>query len=79
MIVLFVALAAIVQVASFVLLNTTNSSMASAKIESELDVGQRVFQRLLDQNAQRLSQAAQVLAADFGFREAVATHDVGTS
>jgi diguanylate cyclase (GGDEF)-like protein len=77
-IVFFVALLAMVQAAAFIAVNAANSNNARAKIESELDTGQRIFQRMLDQNAERLAQAAQVLAADFGFREAVATHDMGT-
>ncbi|MEO7775798.1 MAG: EAL domain-containing protein [Steroidobacteraceae bacterium] len=77
-IVFFVALLALVQMAAFIAVNLANSSNAHAKVESELDTGQRIFQRILDQNNERLAQAAQVLAADFGFREAVATHDVGT-
>ncbi len=77
-IVFFVALIALVQVASFFAVNAANSKNARAKIEEELNVGQRVFARLLEQNAEKLSQSARVLAADFAFREAIATHDTGT-
>ena len=77
-IVLFVALLTLVQIAGFFLVNAANSRNALAKVEEELAVGQRVFERLLAQNAEKLSQTARVLAADFPFREAVATHDVGT-
>lgn len=77
-IVLFVALLTLVQIAGFWLVNAANSRNAQVKVEEELAVGQRVFERLLAQNTEKLSQAARVLAADFPFREAVATHDVGT-
>jgi diguanylate cyclase (GGDEF)-like protein len=77
-IVFFVLLLALVQVASFWFVNTANSNNAHAKIEEELNVGQRVFARLLDQNADKLKLSARVLAADFAFREAIATHDTGT-
>lgn len=77
-IVFFVALIALVQLASFWFVNAANSSNARAKIEEELNVGQRVFARLLEQNAEKLGQSARVLAADFAFREAIATHDNGT-
>jgi diguanylate cyclase (GGDEF)-like protein len=77
-IVFFVALLALVQVAAFVFVNAANSKNAHAKVEEELNVGQRVFARLLDQNADKLKMAARVLAADFAFREAIATHDNGT-
>jgi diguanylate cyclase (GGDEF)-like protein len=77
-IILFVALLAFVQVAAFWFVNAANSSNAHAKIEEELNIGQRVFARLLDQNADKLKMSARVLAADFAFREAIATHDTGT-
>jgi len=77
-IVFFVVLLALVQVAAFSFVNAANSKNAHAKIEEELNVGQRVFARLLDQNADKLKLSARVLAADFAFREAIATHDTGT-
>jgi diguanylate cyclase (GGDEF)-like protein len=77
-IVFFVALLALVQVAAFMFVNAANSKNAHAKVEEELNVGQRVFARLLDQNADKLKLSARVLAADFAFREAIATHDMGT-
>jgi diguanylate cyclase (GGDEF)-like protein len=77
-IIFFVVLLALVQVAAFWFVNAANSNNAHAKIEEELNVGQRVFARLLDQNAEKLKLAARVLAGDFAFREAIATHDTGT-
>ena len=77
-IVFFVVLLALVQVAAFWFVNAANSKNAHAKIEEELNVGQRVFARLLEQNADKLKLSARVLAADFAFREAIATHDTGT-
>jgi diguanylate cyclase (GGDEF)-like protein len=77
-IVFFVALLALVQVAAFWFVNAANSRNAETKIAEELNVGQRVFARLLDQNAEKLKMSARVLAADFAFREAIATHDTGT-
>jgi diguanylate cyclase (GGDEF)-like protein len=77
-IIFFVALLALVQVAAFWFVNAANSSNAHAKVEEELNVGQRVFARLLEQNADKLKLSARVLAADFAFREAIATHDTDT-
>jgi diguanylate cyclase (GGDEF)-like protein len=77
-IVLFVALLALVQVAAFWLVNAANSRNAHAKVEEELIVGERVFARVLDQSSEKLSQTARVLAADFPFREAIGSHDTGT-
>jgi diguanylate cyclase (GGDEF)-like protein len=74
-IVFFVALLALVQVAAFVFVNAANSRNARNKVEEELNVGQRVFARLLEQNAEKLKLSARVLAGDFAFREAIGTHD----
>ena len=78
-IVLFVALLALVQAAAFVFVNAANSKNARAKVEEELNVGQRVFARQLEQNARE----AQVVGARAGratshFAKSIATHDSGT-
>lgn len=74
----FVSLLAVVQVATLVYINSANYDAARTRIGDELDIGERVFARLLSQDADRLSQAARTLAADFAFREAVATGDAPT-
>jgi diguanylate cyclase len=76
--VFFVALLALVQLAAFALVNAANTRNAHRKIEAELSVGERVFQRLLAQNAQNLTEDARLLAGDFAFREAAATGDAAT-
>ena len=77
-VVFFVILITFVQALAFFFVNSANSSNAKQKITQELDAGERIFQRLLEQNRSQLTQAATVLAADYAFREAVATNDVGT-
>jgi diguanylate cyclase (GGDEF)-like protein len=77
-ILLFVAMLVVVEVCSFALVNASISRDATVRIEGELEVGQRVFARLVRQNAQVLSQTARVLAGDSAFREAVATGDAAT-
>ncbi|HEU4653661.1 MAG TPA: EAL domain-containing protein [Steroidobacteraceae bacterium] len=77
-IVFFVALLAVVQVVAFLAVNAANSTNAREKIDGELEVGQRIFARLLEQNRDRLSQAARVMAADYALRSAIATDDVQT-
>jgi len=77
-IVFCVAVLGVVQIAAFVLVNASNNTNAQQKIEAELRTGERVFARLLEQSREQLVQAARVLAADFAFREAVATSDVAT-
>ena len=70
---LFVVLLAAVQLAAFYLVREAAERTARDALREELRVADRVFQRLLGQNVQRLTEATRVLALDFGFREAVAT------
>lgn len=77
-VVFFVALLATVQIVSFALISFANTNNARQKIAGELEVGERIFARLLDQNRERLTQAARVLSADYGFREALASNDLPT-
>ncbi|MFN3586459.1 MAG: HAMP domain-containing protein, partial [Moraxellaceae bacterium] len=51
---------------------------AGERVSEELAVGERVFAQVLVQKQGMLRQSAQVLAADFGFREALATADAET-
>ncbi len=74
----FVTLLAVVQVATLLIIDAASNDAAKVRIGAELDIGERVFARLLSQDADRLSQAARTLAADFAFREAVSTGDAGT-
>jgi diguanylate cyclase (GGDEF)-like protein len=73
MVVFLVALLGIVQIGVFALVNTATSNAARTKIDDELTVGERVFASEQKQDADRLVQAATVLASDFAFREAIAT------
>ena len=49
-----------------------------SQAKAQLDVGARVFERLLDVRGRRLADGVQLLAADFGFRDAVASGDSAT-
>lgn len=55
----------------------TNNAVRGQASE-QLEVGTRVFERLLDVNGRRLRDGVQLLAADFGFRDAVASGDSAT-
>ncbi|MBC8008246.1 MAG: EAL domain-containing protein [Prolixibacteraceae bacterium] len=77
-IVFFVLLLCGLQGVALFLVSAANERIAKNQIAQELVVGERVFRRLLEQNSQQLAQAASVLAADFAFREAIATRDEGT-
>jgi diguanylate cyclase (GGDEF)-like protein len=68
----------LVQAAVFSVVRIGIDQSARGQVGQELAVGERVWRRLLDQNAQKLSQGAAVLATDFGFRSAVNSGDTET-
>jgi len=65
----------VVQAAGFVAIRASIDRNARKSLQGELDVAQRVWQEMLTQRAAQLQQGAAVLAADFGFREAVSSDD----
>lgn len=75
---LSLALFLLVQAAVFGIVRATIERTARQQIAAELQVDERVWRRLLDQNAQKLAQAARLLAGDFGFRTAVSSGDLQT-
>jgi len=68
----------LVQAAVFSVVRIGIDQSARSQVAQELVVGERIWRRLLDQNAQKLGQGATLLAADFGFRSAVSSGDVDT-
>jgi diguanylate cyclase (GGDEF)-like protein len=69
---LFVLLMIMVQLGGFLLTNTVGVSAARKTIGEELSRGARVFDRLREQDSERLVQNARLLSSDYAFREAVA-------
>jgi diguanylate cyclase (GGDEF)-like protein len=67
-----------VQLASFVALRASLSDHARSVLPGRLEVGERLLQSLLEQRAQKLVEGARLLAADYGFREALASNDAET-
>ncbi|SAK78352.1 response regulator receiver modulated diguanylate cyclase/phosphodiesterase [Caballeronia fortuita] len=74
----FVVLMLVAQTAAFVVINSVILKNAHRSAEDQLSVAERVFAQILHGNSEQLTQAASVVALDFGFREAVATHDSKT-
>ena len=72
---LFVALLLAIQLASFLSMRYAIDQAAQRSLHEEVEVGARVLERLLLHQGQQLQEAAKVLAADFGFRDAVASQD----
>ncbi len=75
---LSLALLLLIQAAVFSVVRVSIDQSGRQQIAQELQVGERVWQRLLNQNALNLVQGATLLTADFGFRSAVSTGDVDT-
>jgi diguanylate cyclase len=74
----FLLLILTIQLLGFFAIQKGISDYALKSIQDELTIGERVFQRLLEQNAQKLTQGAGLLAADYGFKEAFGTNDQET-
>ncbi len=68
----------IVQAAGLLLVRATIERNGRAQVAQGLDANERVWQRLLEQNAERLQQGSTLLAADYGFRSAVNSGDAET-
>src|SRR5215471_435686 len=75
---LFLAVMVSVQLGVFALINTVGITAARKTVGDELAAGARVFDRLLEQDTQRLMQGARLLSSDYAFREAIATGDADT-
>ncbi|MEO6280825.1 EAL domain-containing protein [Roseateles sp.] len=68
---LFLALLLVVQLVSFVAINASITHNAEDSLAAELQTGERVLRRLLDQRAGKLHDAAELLAKDYGFRTTI--------
>ncbi len=67
-----------VQGVAFFVVRWSIDDNAHRLLAQDLQVGERVWARLLEQRAQRLTLGASLLAADYGFRAALASSDTET-
>jgi diguanylate cyclase (GGDEF)-like protein len=67
-----------IQIASFSAISASLGQHARSVLPDQLMVGERVLISLLDQNQQKLTEGARLLAADYGFRSAVLSNDAET-
>jgi diguanylate cyclase (GGDEF)-like protein len=74
----FVGLLVVVMGLVLALVHESSERIVGSEGRSELAIGAKVFQRVLEQNQRQLETAAGVLSADFAFREAIATQDQPT-
>ena len=75
---LSVGLLLLIQIAVQLVLRTSIENSVERNLRSELESSANVWTRLIEQNAQRLQLGGSILAADFGFRAAVASNDAET-
>jgi diguanylate cyclase (GGDEF)-like protein len=74
----FLGLLLLVQAASFLAIRHGIEANARRDIAGGMQTGEALLRRLLAQNAQQLRETARLLAADYGFRGAVAVGDAAT-
>ncbi len=74
----FLLLLAAVLTAALGAVSAANHQNASDEVQRQLDVGKSVFSNFLKNNNRLLTLAASAVAADYGFRDAVAARDTAT-
>jgi diguanylate cyclase len=77
-IVVFLTLILGIQLAGLIPIQYSINRNAKSTVEKELIVGERIFLNILEHNTDSLKQGAKILAADYGFRESIATNDQET-
>lgn len=75
---LFLTLTASIQLGGILVSSTLGRAIVETALHEDIDIAKQVFQRLFTQNATFLNQGARILAADYGFREAIASDDQAT-
>jgi diguanylate cyclase len=75
---IFLALILGIQLVGLIPIEFSINKNARKSAEEQLEVGESVFVNILEQNTESLKQGAKILAADYGFRESVATNDNAT-
>lgn len=73
--VIFLSLILVIQVLSSIAIKLSIDKNARRSVNQQLEVGERVFLNLLQHNGASLSVGARILAADFGFKAAIASND----
>lgn len=73
--VIFLTLILTIQIIGSIVIRLSIEENARASVNEQLEIGERIFISLLQQNGENLSQGARILAADYGFRQAIASRD----
>lgn len=73
--IIFLSLILVIQIISSIAIKLSIDKNARLSVNQQLEVGERVFLNLLQHNGDSLSVGARILAADFGFKAAIASND----
>jgi len=73
-----IALLVVVLGAVFFAVKAATGDAVRSQAQAQLEVGRRVFEGLMDMRGKQLRGGVQLLSADFGFRDAVASVDAST-
>jgi diguanylate cyclase (GGDEF)-like protein len=73
-----IALLLVVVVAVFLAVKAATGDAVRSQAQTQLEVGTRVFADVMDMRGKRLRDGVQLVSADFGFRDAVASSDAST-
>jgi diguanylate cyclase (GGDEF)-like protein len=76
--VIFLTLILAIQVITFIAIKLSIDKNARLSVSQQLEVGERIFTNLLHHNRDSLQVGAKILAADFGFKAAIASNDTET-
>jgi diguanylate cyclase len=77
-IVIFLSLVLIIQLVGLIPIQRSIDKNIRNLVVQELEVGEKVFLNLLESNNENIINGAKILAADYGFREAIASNDQET-
>jgi PAS domain S-box-containing protein len=74
----FLVLITLVQVGSFLAVDSAITRSARTHVKAQLGTAARVFTQVIDARNRRLIEAARILSEDFPFKQVVALHDHAT-
>ena len=77
-VVVFLGLLLVVQITSFWAIRASLWNQAHRELPEQLELADSILQSVIERRAQRLIDGAEVAAADYAFREAVASNDAET-
>ena len=75
---IFLTLILVIQIIGSVAINTSIQKNARTSVNTNLEIGEKIFLNLLEQNGENLTQGAKILATDYGFRQAIGSNDSET-